>query len=234
VSKRLAMVLILLGGFGAEPPVSLSPGALDPEPLLLALEGTSGTTWTKIGLPGDPLNVALVGTCQEIRSAFCAAGWYVADPITVRSCLGISVSVVLNLPYHQAPMSWLYLYGRTQDLAFQRPAGTSARRRHHVRFWCSGAVSSDGRPIWLGAVTFDRAVGLSHTTGKFTHHIAPWIDRERDTLMGDLWRSGYLSQTLQISNRGPTLGHNGEGDPYSTDGNVAVGVLRTGCPAPTP
>ena len=33
-----------------------------------------------------------------------------------------------------------------------------------------------------GGATFDERVGLSHTTGQITHHIAPDVDTERDHL----------------------------------------------------
>src|SRR5947199_65676 len=127
-----------------------------------------------------------------------------------------------------------------QDLAFEKPAGRSARTRHHARFWCSGAVGPDGRPLWLGADTFNLWVGRSYTTGRVTHHIAPDIDRERDTLLADLYRSGRLEQPFLVPHLGWNTGRNGGGDCYHTDGNMAVGVLRRGdClnlspPAPPP
>ena len=46
----------------------------------------------------------------------------------------------------------------------------------HVRFWQVLDKGTDGRPVWLGSVTFDRGVSLSHDTGQVTHHIAPDID----------------------------------------------------------
>src|SRR5438067_12142825 len=87
------------------------------------------------GLPGDPLNVALVGSEADIQRAFAAAGWRPADPITLRSSLGIAESVVLDRPDPDAPMSTLLLFGRHQDIAFEKEVGTSARERNHVRFW---------------------------------------------------------------------------------------------------
>ena len=36
-------------------------------------------TTTGDGLPGDPVNVALVGTLQQLRAAFGALGWSEAD-----------------------------------------------------------------------------------------------------------------------------------------------------------
>jgi hypothetical protein len=97
-------------------------------------------------VPGGPITVALVGTREEMQAAFGAAGWYADAPITVRSSVGITVSVVFNVPYRRAPLSNLYMWGRPQDLAFEKPHGKSARMRHHVQFWCAGVGPSGSGP----------------------------------------------------------------------------------------
>ena len=178
------------------------------------------------GLPGDALNVALVGTETDVQRAFAAAGWHPADPITLRSSLGIAESVVLDRPDPDAPVSNLLLFGRPQDLAFEKDVGVSARERNHVRFWRTELRADGDRPVWIGAATFDRGVGLSHTTGQITHHIAPDIDSERDTLMHDLAAAGWIATLYWVTGVGPTVnGRNGGGDRYFTDGELAVGVL---------
>jgi len=64
-----------------------------------------------------------------------AAGWYPADPITLRSSVEIVGSVLLERQYKDAPVSNLYYLGRREDLAFEKPVGNSADHRNHVRFW---------------------------------------------------------------------------------------------------
>ena len=178
------------------------------------------------GIPCDPLNVALVGTRDEIVAALAAAGWRQAAPIDVRSGVGIAESVLLDRPDPTAPVSSLYLWGRRQDLAFEQEVGASARERHHVRFWAAGDLGDGGRALWVGAATFDRGVGFSHRTGQITHHIAPDLDAERDDLMADLAAAGRLTILYQVTGIGPTLvGWNGGGDRYFTDGEMTVGVL---------
>lgn len=187
------------------------------------------TTATKAGAPGDPVNVVLVGTRSELVSAFCAAGWFVSDPITVRSAVRIGVSVALNRPYPAAPVSDLFLFGRAQDVAFEQSVGPSARSRHHVRFWEAG-TNAEGRPIWIGAGTFDVKVGRSPATGRLTHRIAANVDAERDTILAALRESGGLAEESLWPRGGPTSGRNGEGDCYYTDGRVAIGILKVGNP----
>lgn len=186
-------------------------------------------TVTAQGIPGDPLNVGLVGTREELIRAFRAAGWYPADPVTLKTSVEIAGSVLFDRPYRDAPVSPLFYDGRAQDLAFEKPVGGSADRRNHVRFWQVLDQGANGRPVWLGSATFDRGAGLSHDTGQITHHIAPDIDAERDRLIADLEGAGHLGGSFKMPGVGPTEnGRNGGGDPYRTDGQVTVGVLTPG------
>src|SRR5882757_10738316 len=183
-------------------------------------------TRTSTGIPGDALNVGFVGSKEDVLRAMHAAGWFPADPITLRTSIEIVGSVVLDRPYHDAPVSPLYYEGKKQQLAFEKPDGRSADKRHHVRLWLVLEKGTDGRPVWLGSITFDRGVGLSHDTGQVTHHIGPNIDAERDLLMHDLRVAGMVDAFFQISGVGPTLfGRNGEGDPYYTDGEIDFASL---------
>jgi hypothetical protein len=193
-----------------------------------ALADAPKTTLTGQGIPGDPLNGALVGDQADVVRAMLAAGWSPADPITLRSSLRIATSVVFKRPDPDAPVSNLYLFGRRQDLAFEKPIGGSARHRHHVRFWSWLDGGRDGRPLWIGSATFDRSVGFSHLTGQVTHHIDPDIDAERHQLIEDLTDAGWLTKTYQVTGVGATLaGRNGGGDRYFTDGELTIGVLTT-------
>ncbi|WP_394886415.1 LssY C-terminal domain-containing protein [Mesorhizobium sp. AaZ16] len=184
-------------------------------------------TTTPQGIPGDPINVGLVGSKPELLHAFAAAGWSAADAITWRSSLEIGESVLFDRPYSDAPVSTLVFDGRRQDLAFEKSVGKSADHRHHVRFWLMPDPAPDGRPLWLGSSSYDRGVGFSHDTGQITHHIGPDLDAERDFLMSGLETAGQFASTYSEKGVGPTkTGRNGGGDPYFTDGMATIGVLR--------
>ncbi|MGB7689720.1 MAG: LssY C-terminal domain-containing protein, partial [Pseudolabrys sp.] len=99
------------------------------------LAGLPMVTRTGQDIPGDPINVGLVGTKADVLCAMHAADWYPADPITFRSSVEIVGSVILRRPYRDAPVSPLFYEGRREDLAFEKPVGDSADRRNHVRFW---------------------------------------------------------------------------------------------------
>jgi LssY C-terminus len=182
-------------------------------------------TVTPQGIPGDPINIGLVGSKADVLQAFAAAKWDPADAITLRSSIEIGASVILDRPYPDAPVSILLYDGRHQDLAFEKPVGESADQRHHIRLWMT-ANEEGGRPMWLGSASFDRGVGLSHDTGQITHHIGPDVDAERDTVIEDLSAANVLAREYQIPGRGPTTdGRNGGGDRYFTDGMVTVGII---------
>ena len=187
-------------------------------------------TRTAQGIPGDPINVGLIGDKLDVLCAMRAAGWYPADPVTLRSSIEIAGSVLLDRPYRDAPVSPLFYLGRREDLAFEKPAGESADRRHHVRFWKVLEQGQEMRPVWLGDATFDRGVGVSHYTGAITHHISPDVDAERSLLASDLEAAGLVEAKYQVTGVGVTLtGRNGGGDPYYTDGEVWVLRLVAAC-----
>lgn len=194
------------------------------------LDGLPMVTTTAQGIPGDPINVGLVGSAKDVLCAMREAGWYAADPITWKSSLEISGSVLLDQPYPRAPVSPLFYAGRREDLAFEKPVGKSADQRNHVRLWMVLKDGEEGRPVWLGSATFDRSVGLSHYTGAITHHIAPDIDLERKLIETSLQDAGMISARYQVMGLGPTLlGRNGGGDSYFTDGEVWVMRLVEDC-----
>jgi hypothetical protein len=187
-------------------------------------------TVTAQGIPGDPLNIGLIGEERDIVCAMHDAGWYPADPITLKTSIAIIGSVLLDRPYRDAPVSPLFYMGKKQQLAFEKPAGGSADRREHLRLWQVLERGDEGRPVWLGAATFDRGVGISHYTGAVTHHIAANVDEERDRLTGDLDKARVVAAIYQVSGIGPTLnGRNGEGDRYYTDGDIWVSRLVPEC-----
>jgi hypothetical protein len=188
------------------------------------LSGGPRVTHTPNGIPGDPVNLALVGSETDVIRAMTVGKWSPADPITFRSSVRIAVDSVFRRPDADAPVSMLELFGRKQDLAFEEPVGGSPRQRHHVRFWHWDQLH-DGREVWFGSVTFDERVGLSQTTGQVTHHIGPDLDAERDPLMAGLQQAGVTREVYWVDGFQQLQGKNGGGDPWHTDGRLGVALL---------
>jgi LssY-like putative type I secretion system component LssY len=184
-------------------------------------------THTANGIPGDPINIALVGSEAEVIHAMIEAGWYPANPITFESSMRIAVDTVLRRPDDEAPVSPLYLFGRQEDLAFEQPVGDSPAQRHHVRFWRWNKLFED-RPVWFGSATFDERVGLSYTTAQVTHHIGPNVDAERDRIVEELRAAGKSERVIWKDHfHAEPSGRNGGGDPWHSDGRLAGVILAT-------
>lgn len=223
------LALVILGGYGLLAYLIL-PGAWTHYEHQRGLADMPMVTRTAQGIPGDPMNVGLIGDLGDVVCAMHAAGWYPADRITLESSIRIIGSVLLDRPYHDAPVSNLYYLGRREDLAYEKPIGSSADRRNHVRYWKVLDSGAEKRPVWLGAATQDRSVGVSRYTGAVTHHIAPDLDAERALLTADLENARLVEAKYQVTGIGPTIaGRNGEGDTYYTDGEIWVLRLVEAC-----
>lgn len=194
-----------------------------------ALASVPKCTRTRRGREADPVNVALVGTADEVAAAFAKAGWSRAASLSRASDIAIAESVLLRRPDSTAPVSSLFLYGRRQDIAYEREVGRSASRRHHLRLWLADGVTDRGRPIWIGDAAYDLRAGLSHRAPVPTHHIEADVDRERDTVFADLVAAGQLSERSRVTGLGVRFdARNAEGDRFDTDGDLGVGVIWSG------
>jgi len=184
-------------------------------------------TFTEEEIPADPLNVEVVGSRPAVVAAMRAAGWKLADPISLRSGLKDAHSVLFGRPYETAPVSTHYLYGRAQDLAFEKTVGGSPRRRHHARFWRTEPSADPSGTRWIGAATYDLSVGVSHRTGEVMHHIDPDVDAEPVRLVSDLRGAGRVEAVDRIERYRPSgSGQNSAGDTYQTDGSLLVVRVR--------
>jgi hypothetical protein len=187
-----------------------------------ALSSIGTHSFTHAGRLGDPLNIAVIGSEDELLRIMANARWDPADPITLKSSLRIAIDSLARKPYADAPVSNLYINGKKQDLAFEQPAASGPSKRHHVRFWRVDPAGPSDRPLWIGAATYDTSIGLSHTNGHITHHIAADVDGERDKLLGDIQRAGTVAICWIDDFQTIRQGRNGGGDPFHTDGRLVV------------
>src|SRR5689334_8428889 len=198
-------------------------------------------TITGDGLPGDPVNVALIGTLQQLRAAFAALGWSEADGLSLASSWGMIRAFVLNSPYPTAPFSTLYLFGRGQDIGFQKAIDNSPRKRHHIRFWALSQTSArktwgaadfwlnterpsdHERALWVGAGTRDTGLSLTRLTFQITHATDSDTNAERDYIIAELMTGGCIT-AMKMYKSGqalPTVRVNH----YITDGEIPLAHL---------
>ncbi|MBD7981814.1 LssY C-terminal domain-containing protein [Oerskovia sp. Sa2CUA9] len=189
-----------------------------------------GRTRTANGLLGDPVNLALLGEEGQVRAALEAAGWTVADDVTLASSGRIVAATLSRRSYDQAPVSPLFLFGRQQDFAYQQEVEGNPSRRHHIRFWrCPPDWPLPGgrRVDWLAAGTYDRSVGFSLFTLQVTHKIEADTDQERDHVVATL-RGADVGVEVEVIEDFSTGYHarNGGGDAIRTDGDLPVVDVR--------
>ena len=82
-------------------------------------------TITGDGLPGDPVNLVLTGTLQQLNAAFKLAGWSQAGRLGLASSWRMIRAFVFNSPYPTAPFSTLYLLGAVKTLVFRKRSITA-------------------------------------------------------------------------------------------------------------
>jgi hypothetical protein len=188
-----------------------------------------GRARTADGLLGDPVNLAVLGTADQLAAALSAAGWTPADPLGLSTGWRITRASVLRRSYPAAPVSPLFVFGHRQDLVFEREVEGSPAQRHHVRFWSCppgwklpGGFDAD----FVGAATFDRRVGLSLFTLQVTHKVAERTDEERDLVVAALRSAGATVRLVRHFTTGYHT-RNGGGDAIETDGDLPIIDVRT-------
>jgi len=180
--------------------------------------------------PGDPINLVFVGTAQEIRQAFQQAGWAEPKKKNQSSILKTAEAVMNNDGYGAAPVSNLYLFGRKEDLAFEKTLNTF-NKRHHLRLWQSPTTAPDGRPIWLGAATHD--IGIDVHPGVVSHATDPNLDDERAQVGSDIVAGGAAQAAELVAPPNPlSSGMTATGGEWHTDGRLLVVDLKTGVAGP--
>ena len=190
------------------------------------------TTNAKGDRNGDPVNLIVVGEFDLLLEGFTRAGWDETELIDVTSSVRTAWSFMFGTQYRYSPVSNLYLYGRKQDVAFQKARGT-IHQRNHLRLWLS-PKRFKGQPVWVGQVSRD--IGVKFTTKTWnltTHAIDADIDDSRDNVAGELLQSKRVALLSYIDGVGPSTPDNPSrnlmGDPYYTDGLRAV-VMLSGSP----
>lgn len=175
--------------------------------------------------PSDITNLMFIGTEQQIRDAFGAAGWAVAHVKNQESVMETVRAIAEVRGYKEAPMSTLLLEGRKSDLDFQKQNNTFAKR-HHLRIW-KRPDTFDGKPIWVSSSTHDTGIEFSQANRTFIHTIDPAIDRERAKVVSDLLFTKRV-KSLALAERPavPKKSQNATGDNIETDGRMAVLVLQ--------
>jgi hypothetical protein len=179
-------------------------------------------TSTKVAnRPADLVNILLIGSREEVSTAFNAAGWTEARPASFRSGVSSAFGVAIGRGDRSTPMSKLLLNDVPPDMSWQK-GFNDVTKRHHIRLWRQGETW-DGREIWAGAATRDVDFTYLRSGSLMTHTIEERVDRERDKIVNDLAFTS-CAEVLDWWDRPdvPTSTKNATGDRMETDARLAV------------
>jgi hypothetical protein len=180
---------------------------------------------------GDPLNVVIVGEASQVMAALSECGWSFTHRIDWTTVRREIASALRGKPYRTAPVSSLYVFGRSQDLSFQR-SRLSISQRSHMRLW-QAPYTVEGRPVWVGQVSRDIGIKLTTKSPTLTTHVIdPMVDEARQFVLESLlyrFRIRYFGFVRGSEPAPPeSPRHNLTGDPYITDGLRLVVFLASG------
>lgn len=176
---------------------------------------------------GDPMNLVIIGSFETLLRSF-VGRWDETEAITLATCWKTVRAFLLGTEYRYSPVSPLYLFGRSQDIALQQ-IRNSINVRLHLRLWLA-PFRLHNNPVWIGQISRD--IGVRFTTKVWnltTHRIDPDVDEARDYVLDDLLDAEHVEAAGHVVAMEPSAAstprHNLTGDPYFTDGRRVVILL---------
>lgn len=202
---------------------------LDLDQLHAALEQLPCCTTDATGTRnGDPLNVVIVADAPQMLVALTHSDWSFTHRISAKTVARELGAVMAGDAYPVAPVSSLYVFGRSHDIALQR-ARHALALRNHMRLWLA-PFRHLGRQVWVGQVSRDIGIKLTTSSATLaTHVIDPQVDTTREYLLHGLMASGHVARFGFV--RGAALStpeqplRNLGGDPFFSDGLRLVVVV---------
>ena len=174
---------------------------------------------------GDPLNLVLIGEPNDIVPALVRRNWHATETTWSRAIMRTIKSFLKGERYRYSPISPLYVFGRPQDIGWQK-ARSTINERNHMRFWLS-SMRFRGKKVFVGQISRDIGVKFTLKSPTIsTHVIDPDVDEARRYFVEDLAYSQALAKTGYVKGAGvvnkeePRV--NLVGDPFYTDGFRAV------------
>ena len=194
--------------------------ALDDD--VLALTDRSATP---TGQDADVVNLVFLGSGEQVKDAFEAAGWTGSDAVSTRADLHVFAAFVALKNYSHLPISRQSLDGRPADSMWQK-SFDSLEKRDHLRIWRE-PQQWKGETAWASASIRETGAVFSFRRRKMIHHTDVDLDGEREKVVRDLTLAGCVDTVYNAPRaRMPLYSRNATGDEMRTDGAVAVVQLK--------
>lgn len=150
---------------------------------------------SRSGHPTDQLNLAFVGSADDLESAFRAAGWSGSRRRNAESIFHCARALLGRRGFSDAPMAPMVFNQSAPDFEFQKGLNTFSKR-HHLRIWRIGTAG--GQELWVAAATEDVKVSFSFRRLRWHHDIHPDTTTERTKVVSDLSFTGCTQSTSMM------------------------------------
>lgn len=192
---------------------------------------------------GDPVNMYLHGTLEQVRASFVRAGWTEPKANNLRNNAeyveAAADQVILEKGEHlpearvpsqvrqtvqTMPVSVMTLNGRPPAAAFELD-NDPLHGRHHLRIYDTGTKDGAGRIVWAVAVVRDIGIDFEPKRpeqGFLGHAVEKDTAAERDRVVTQLEGTGMVKSSEKFD---VAYGEPGEPGTYSGDGKAVDLVL---------
>ncbi len=207
------------------PPVSFQLDEFERGDIEQLLQNVPERTTTGYGKDADLVNLLFLGSQQQLKDAFTAAGWLPGDPNSSRAFFKQFKAFLTYNSYPTEPVSHQLLNGKPQDFTWQK-SFDSYGKREHLRVWSQPRTVLD-QEAWLSAYTRETSAALSLRYHKFIHHIDRNLDDGANMLVRDLTLSGCVDSVYLMPRPDVhALMMNSSGDEMRTDGMLTIVQLK--------
>jgi hypothetical protein len=184
---------------------------------------------TRKGQPSDMVNLAFLGSEEEIERAFRAAGWTYGDSVSTLSVLREMRALSSLNNYSHLPITKQWLSGQASDFTLQK-SFDSYQKREHIRFWNESQLEPD---LWVSGAIRETSAAWSFRKRKFIHHVDTDLAAERETVVRDLSLTGCVDNIYRLRRPDmPGRFKNAGGDTLWSDGRIAV-IQLNDCETPS-
>lgn len=178
------------------------------------------TTDAEGSMNGDPLNVVIIGSDDDVYHALIRSGWDETGSPETRAA---RVRGEIGHKDRYEPARPLYAFGRRQDIAL-RKSRANVRERSELRLWLT-PFTLDGQAVWVGQI--GRTIGARQGAGRgLGYSVDADVDEARTYLLQNLWYAHKLARFGYVDGVGAgTLSEprrSLDGHSWFTDGLRAV------------
>ena len=204
------------------------------------IRGYPVVTLNAVGQFSQPLDLAFIGSQNQIVDAFTKLGWVKPDSAANPFALAKSIEIYTkwlnnnksnNLSYDTMPLSPSFYrpdpkgLPKLATIAFEKQENNSAASRNIIRIWITPS-KINGKNLFLASAFYENGF-ISVLNGFPEHRINPDLDLVRTEIGNDLIKESLVNSSFFVTTLNPT--HNqqtGDGNSYNHDGKDQVLVLK--------